>query len=271
MKPSLSKFICLALVLILTLSLIGCSKQPITTKEKVIKIGTMSVNEVFVKALVDELAAKGYKAELVMFDANNMAAIATKDGDLDGFIHNHLPWIETFNKENKSNLMMVKPYLYHSRFGLYSSKYKTVAEIPNGARIAVANDPTNMDKSLIMLQNMGLLTLKDKTENFYTELDIKENPKKIVLVGTEISVTARSINDADAVITAAARIKQAGIDPNIFLAEYANEVKFPIGLTIDAKSENEPWVKDAMQILTSDAMRAKFNQIYGGANVLYDK
>jgi len=271
-KPNVYRLVCLSFAIILSLSLAGCSNQNSAQKQdKVIKLGTLSIMEPLVTALKDELTAKGYKAEVVMFDANNMPAIATKDGSIDGYIHNHLPWIETFNKENNSHLTMVKPYLFHYRYALYSSKHQSLDQFPNGAQIAVGNDPTNLELSLLMLQDLKLLTLKPKTGKFYTVLDIKENPKNIKLIETEISTTARSISDADAVICPAIRIKVAGIDPNSFLAEDKTTKNFPAGLTVDAKSVEEPWVKDAMAILASDEMRAKFEKIFGGAVVLYPK
>lgn len=272
MKIRFGKLICLSLALVLVMSLAGCSKQASTPKEeKVIKLGTLSTIEPLVTALKDELVAKGYKVEVVMFDANNMPAIATKDGSINGYIHNHLPWIETFNKENNSQLTMVKPYLCYYRTAMYSSKHKSIDEFPVGTKIAVPNDPTNMERSLLMLQELKLLTLKPKTGTFYTVLDINENPKKITLVETEISTTARSINDVDAVICPATRIKAAGIDPNSFIAEDMTTKDFPVGLTVDAKSVNEAWVKDAMGILGTDQFRAKFEQIFGGTLVLYPK
>lgn len=273
MKRSLGKFLCLLLVLMLILPFTGCSEQAGTTKpdDKVIKLGTLSIIEPFVTALKDELVAKGYKVEVVMFDANNMPAIATKDGSIDGYIHNHLPWINTFNKENNSNLTPVKPYLFYYRTAMYSSKYESVADLPDGAQIAIPNDPTNIDNTLIMLQDLELITLNPKTGLFYTILDISENPKNIKLVETEISTTARSINDADAVICPSTRIRAAGVDPNSFIAEDMNTKNFPVGLTVDASSVDEAWVKDAIDILSSDEMRAKFDQIFGGTLVLYPK
>ena len=240
-------------------------------QDNVIKLGALSTIAPFTTILKDELIAKGYKVELLMFDANNMPAIATADGDLSGFIHNHLRWIETFNKEKKANLTIVKPYLFYYRTAIYSSKHKNLNELPKKAQIAVPNDPTNLENSLLMLQQLKLITLKPKTGNFYTVLDIKDNPKNIKLIETEITTTARSINDADAVICPATRIKAAGIDPNSFLAEDKTHKDFPVGLTVDAKSVNAPWVKDAMKILTSDAMRAKFEKIFSGTLVLYAK
>jgi D-methionine transport system substrate-binding protein len=272
MKSKFYNLIWLSLAIILSLSLAACSDKGATQKQnKVIKLGTLSTIEPLITALKDELVAKGYKVEVVMFDANNMPAIATKDGDIDGFVHNHLPWIETFNKENNSHLTMVKPYLCYYRTAVYSLKHKSLDQLPNGAQIAVPNDPSNLERSLLTLQDLKLLTLKPKTSKFYTPLDIKENPKQIKLIETEISTTARSINDADAVICPATRIKAAGIDPNSFLAEDNTTKDYPVGLTVDAKSVEEPWVKDAMKILASDEMRAKLEKIFSGTLVFYPK
>lgn len=262
----------LMLALVLCLGLAGCNGQEGDQKEgKTLKLGTMSTIEPFMTTLKDALVAKGYKAEVVMFDANNMGAIATNAGDLDGYIHNHLPWIQTFNKKTNGKVTMVKPYLAYYRMALYSSKYKTLDELPNGCQIAVPDDPANFENSLLMLQSIGLLTLNPKAGDFVTKLDIKDNPKNIQFVETEISTTARSIHDVDAVFCPATRIRVAGIDPNVFLAEDPNMVNFPVGLTVHADSVDKPWVKDAMAILASDEMRAKFNEIFGGTLVLYPK
>lgn len=275
MKIKFLKIFCLMVSVLLLLSLVGCSSQTTTPvsqdKGKVIKLGTLPTLQPFMNAFKDELVKKGYKVEVVLFDANNMPATATKDGDIDGFIHNHLPWIQTFNQQNNSKLEMVQPYLFYYRTALYSSKYKSIDQLPKGVQIAIPNDPTNIENSLLMLQKLGLVTLGEKKDKFYTILDIKDNPKDIKFLETEISTTARSINDAGAVICPAIRIKAAGIDANSFLAEDSTTVNFPVGLTIDAKNSQAAWVKDGLDILKSDAIKAKFNELFGGALVLYTK
>jgi len=267
MKKSVSLFISILLVAVFVMPSGGFS----STKGKAIKLGTLSTLQPFMAVVKDELVAKGYDVELVLFDANNMPAIATTDGDIDGFIHNHLPWIETFNKEKKSKLEMLEPYFFYYRMALYSSKHDSLKELPDGAVIAIPNDPANLQTSLIFLQKIGLLTLGEKIDNFYSILDIKDNPKKIKLLETEISTTARSITDADAVICPAVRIKGAGIDPKSFLAEDETTKKFPVGLTIDSQNVSEVWVKDAMEILKSDKIKNSFDDLYGGALVLYNE
>lgn len=245
----------------------GGHAQPVG---RVIKLGTLSTLQPFMAVLKDELVKKGYNVELILFDANNMPAIATKDGDIDGFIHNHLPWIETFNKEKKSTLEMIKPYLFYYRMALYSKKYNSLKELPEGAVIAIPDDPANLQNTLLFLQKLGLLTLGEKTEIFYTKLDIKDNPKKIKLVETEISTTARSITDADAVVCPAVRVMGMGIDPKSFLAEDETTKNFPVGLTINSQNSKEAWVKDTMDILKSDSVRTAFNDSYKGALVLFN-
>lgn len=277
MQKKLSKVSSLILALVMLFTLTGCSGQKQTTSQpaptpantKAVKLGTLVTLQPFMTVLKDELVKKGYTVELVLFDANNMPATATKDWNIDGFVHNHLPWIKTFNQQNNSKLEMMQPYLFYYRTAMYSSKYKSIDEFPKGVQIAIPNDPTNIETSLLMLQQLKLITLGEKKEQFYTILDIKDNPKQIKFLETEISTTARSINDAGAVICPAVRIKQAGIDPNSFLAEDKTTVNFPVGLTVDAKNAQAPWVKDAMNILQSDSMKAKFNELYNGALVLF--
>lgn len=278
LQKNFSKVLSLSLVLILVITLAGCSGANHTgapnspsaqPNAKSIKLGTLVTLQPFMTVLKDELIKKGYNVELVLFDANNMPATATKDGNIDGFVHNHLPWIKTFNQQNNSKLEMIQPYLFYYRTAMYSSKYKSIDEFPKGIQIAIPNDPSNIETSLLMLQELKLITLGEKKEKFYTVLDIKDNPLQIKFLETEIATTARSINDAGAVICPAIRAKQAEIDPNSFLAEDKTTVNFPVGLTVDVKNTQAPWVKDAMEILQSDSTKAKFNELYNGALVLF--
>lgn len=263
-KKALIVLVVLVAMLILPLN---ASTQ---TTSKEIKLGTLTILQPLMNIVGAELEKKGYKVKVILFDANNMPAIATKDGDIDGFMHNHVLWIDTFNKEQKSNLEMLKPYLFYYRMALYSLKHKNLQGFPVGATIAIGNDPTNLENSLLFLQGLNLLKLGPKNDNFYTVLDITENPKNIKLRETEISTTARSITDADAVICPAIRVKVAGIDPNSFIAEDPASKSTAVGLTIDSKNKNEKWVNDAMAILKSDHVKNLFNDQYAGALVLFE-
>ena len=279
MKRRFAKLGAALLALLMCLSLAACGEQNNssststagTEDPKEIKLGCLSIFNTYMDELASRLEEKGYSVEVVRFDANNMAAIACKDGDINGFIHNHLPWIETFNKENNSNLTMMKPYLGYYRFAMYSNQYDRVEDIPDGATIAIPNDPTNLENSLLLLQQLGLIKLGDKLEDFYTVLDITENPKNLKLLETDVDTTARNIDSAAAVICPATRVQVAGIDPNSFLAEDETTVNFPVGLTVREEDQNQTWIQDALEIMQSDEMRAKADEIFQGTFPLYDK
>ena len=284
MRKTLKRLVCVLGLAVLCMSLAACSSntapsehasqansQAAQPEKKEIKIACLSTFEPMIEWLHDGLAPLGYDVKTVMFDANQLPATALKDGDVDGLIHNHLPWIMTFNKQNNCDLQMPKPYLAYARTAVYSSKYKTINELPQNARIAVPGDPSNMDKSLMVLRDMGLITLGEKTENFYTLLDIKDNPKNIKLIETEISTTIRSINDVDAVITSALRAKMAGVDWNSFLYEDPSTKDYPTSLVVNAKNIDAKWVKEAIKLTQTEEFRTKFNAHYQGTYVLYDK
>jgi D-methionine transport system substrate-binding protein len=239
---------------------------------KNLKLGCLAYSEPLLQWIKEGLAPLGYKVEVVMFDANQLPATALKDGSIDGIIANHRPCILTFNKQNNANLEMVKPYHFYSFFAIYSTKHKKLNDIPKNAQLAVPGDPTNLSRSLLILQKAGLMALGEKTGPFYTVLDIKDNPRKIKLIETEITQTARSIEDVDAIISPAFYVAATGkVDPRDFLFEDPQNKEFPLGLIVRSEDLDSPWAKEAVKTLRSEKYRAKFNEQYKGKYVLFDK
>lgn len=267
MKKRLSKILVLALSLAVMMTAVACGKK----EDEKITLGSMTTTEPIVVKIKENLEKNGYNVETKLFDANNAAAIAAKDGDLTGFVHNHKPWIDTFNKENGSNLTVVEPYIAYYRLALYSSKYKSVDDLPDNMTIGVANDPTNIETALKFLENQGLIKLGEKTGEFYTKLDIKENPKNIEFYETDVATVARSIEDVDAVVAHAIRINQAGLDPNKFIVEDKTAEDFPVGLVVPDTEKEKDWVKEAQKYIASDDFRTWFEKEYNGTLVQYDK
>ncbi|MBA4390485.1 MAG: hypothetical protein C0399_06070 [Syntrophus sp. (in: bacteria)] len=260
--------ICLIVVFCLALSGYGKSLAP---DRKNLKLGCLAYSEPMLQWIKEGLAPLGYKVEIVMFDANQLPATALKDGSIDGIIANHRPWILTFNAQNKADLQMVQPYHFYSFFAIYSLKYKKLSEIPQNAQIAIPGDPSNLSRSLIILKEVGLITLNAKTGPFYTILDIKDNPKKIKIIETEITQTARSIQDVDAVISPAYYVGETGkIDPKVFLYEDPQNKYFPLGLIVRSEDVNSTWAKEAVKTLRSGKYKAKFKEQYKGKYVLFE-
>ncbi len=260
-----------AFLCVIALSLSIASLGESSEIKKNLKLGCLAYSEPMLQWIKEGLAPLGYNVEIVMFDANQLPATALKDGSIDGIIANHKPWINTFNQQNNCNLQMVEPNHFYSFFAIYSSKYKKLSEIPQNALITIPGDPTNLSRSLIILKEAGLITLNDKTGPFYTVLDIRDNPKKIKLMEAEITQTARSLPDVDAVIASSFFIAEAAkADPKVFLFEDPQNKDFPLGLIVRGEDVHSAWAKEAVTVLRSDKNKTRFNDQYKGKYILLD-
>lgn len=235
-------------------------------KPKHIKIGCVPTTEQPANFIKEAIEATGNTAELLLFDGNNLPATALKDGDLDAVFANHLPWIEVFSKENNCDLQMVQPYFYYSPFRMYSTKYNSIEELPDNAKIIIPNDPANRDRSIRMLSELKLIELGEKKEDYYSLLDITNNPKNLQFTEIEITNTARSINDVDAVFSMAFIAQQTGnIDPNVYLYEDPQSITYKMGLIVKGEDVNSKWATDAMNELKTEENEKKFNDTFKGA------
>ena len=238
-------------------------------EKQVIHMGSSGIYTDMVE-LIGELMPEQYEVELVMVDSNSGCVEGAVYGDIDGFLYNHEPWLMQYNEANGTDFK-VMDHVYYGRSALYSDKYDSVEDLPDGATIAISNDSVNMEDNLLFLQSLGLITLGEKTddESFLTTLDIVDNPKNLEFVEVEISYAARSLEECDAAIVTSALVLQAGKDPEDFIAENVEKKNYPIGLTILAEDENEQWVSDMLEVLSGDEFKNGFNEIYKGALVLY--
>lgn len=271
------KIIATALTLTVTLALTACSTKEteetkkdstVSEEKKIITMGSSGVYTDTVDIIGKYMSEKGYEVKLVMFDSNSGAADACSANELDAFIFNHEPWLTQYNKDNNTNLKVMN-HLYYGRTAMYSVNYDSIDELPEGALIAIPNDSTNMETTLLFLEEEGLIKLGEKTESFYTILDIAENPKNISFLETEITYTARSADDCDAFVCTAIQAKEAGMDPANFLAENMAKKNFPIGLTVLEEDADSQWVKDMLEVLESEDFKKDFNEVYGGCLVLF--
>lgn len=238
--------------------------------KKEISIGCMPLNEDAVEIVKEMMKEKGYEINIMVFDGNNLPAEALMADEIDCLLLNHLPWINNFNNQNGSELTMVKGFTYASIFGLYSSKYESVEEIPEEANIVVSNDPANMDRSLLLLEKVGLITLGEKTGEFYTVLDIKENPKNIKIVEVETTNTAGAYEDADASISFSSVMRNAGIDAYSYIVEDGAYVNYPTGFFVNKGDEESEWAKALIEVTSTEEYKEKFDEAFQGAYMIFE-
>lgn len=139
------------------------------------------------------------------------AALADKSIDVNYF--QHIPFLENAKKSNKWDFKAVSPG-YISWLGAYSEKLKSLDALPQGAKVAIANDPVNTGRALLFLQSLGIVKLRDGADFSATLRDIVENPKNIKIVEVEAQQVVRALPDVDLGLTFPSFIKLAGKDPN---------------------------------------------------------
>lgn len=171
-----------------------------STEQQTVKVATASSIEIVTEIMgiaEDLLAEEGIKVENVVVSDNIQPNTALASEEVDANFFQHALWMQAFNDNNDSNLVVVEP-VYHAAMGLYSKEYKTIDELPEGATIAVPNDPTNLGRALAFLEAEGVIQLKEGTGIYGTVQDIEENPKNYKFEEVDLLMLARMYDDADA-------------------------------------------------------------------------
>ena len=243
-------------------------KEPVT-----LKIGCVAATEPCVQIMKEAMEGTGYEVEVVVFDGNNLPSEALNAGDIDGLFCNSLKWMNTFNEENNADLAMAFPY-YFSYAGLYSAKWDSPEAFPDGAKVIVSNGLSNIDGGLRILQNAGLITLAEtpSENNFYSIIDIVENPKNIQITPAELTTAMSSINDVDGVVASAVIVKESGVmSPSEHMGLSTRDQMTPQGLIVSGKDENAEWVSVAKEQMEQQKWYDAFNERFDGTFILYSE
>ncbi|HTJ90445.1 MAG TPA: MetQ/NlpA family ABC transporter substrate-binding protein [Acidocella sp.] len=161
-----------------------------------------------------DLAAKqGLPVKVVIFSDWITPNVATADGDVDANFYQHKPYLAVADETRHLNLVAVAPGVIMP-MGLFSHKLKNLAGIPNGAQVAVANDPINRGRGLELYQKAGLITLKLGIGDFATLGDIRSNPKHLHFIELEAPQLVRALDDVEVAQVSFTFLLASGGDPN---------------------------------------------------------
>ena len=156
-------------------------KKPEATAEAPakIKVGVMAGPEHEVAEIAAKVAKEKYNldVEYVLFNDYALPNTAVSKGDLDANAMQHKPYLDKDSQAKGLNNLVIVGNTFVYPLAGYSKKIKSVNELQDGAVVAVPNDPSNLARALILLENQGLIKLKDATNLFSTSMDIIENPK----------------------------------------------------------------------------------------------
>lgn len=164
---------------------------------EVIKVGaSITPHAEILRAASDELEKQGYKLEVVEYNDYIIPNTALESGELDANYIQHLPYLEDFNKENGTHIVSVAD-IHYEPFGIYAGKSDSLKNLKDGAVIAVPNDTTNEARALLLLQDQGLIKLKENAGLTATVKDIVNNPKNFDIRELEAAQVPKALQDVD--------------------------------------------------------------------------
>ena len=194
MKKNLSV---LAFSFLALVSFSGCNKN---SSSKVIKVGaTPRPHAELLNLVKDDLKESGYDLQVVEFTDYVTPNKALEDGEIDANFFQHLPYMNSFNKEQGYHLVSASG-IHIEPMAVYSKKVKSLEELKNGSTIAIPNDPTNEGRALLLLQSAGLITLDSNAGLEATPVNIVNNPKNLKFSELEAASVPRVLQDVDAAV-----------------------------------------------------------------------
>ena len=211
--------------------------------------------ELFEAAIVPILEKEGYTVKGVDFSDLQTADIGLNDGDVDVNVEQHTAYMENFNANYNADLVALSP-IPTVPAGVYSAKYKSVDEIPDGAKVAVPNDASNTARCYLMLQKIGWIKLADDVDpSAVTQDDIVENPHNIEFTEMKSLTITAAIQDFDYVAITGSVVYNAGIDPSTALA--TEDIQDHLVLQVVVKEENKDaeWTKAIVDAYHSDEFK----------------
>lgn len=239
--------------------------------DKVIKVGTISGPDAQIWQVVQKVAKReGLNVKVIEFNDYVQPNAALDAGDLDANSFQHQPYLDSQVKQRGYKIVSAG-LTYISPLGVYSKKLKSLKDLPQGAKVAVPNDPSNENRALLLLQTQGVIKLKagaGTNGNNATALDVAANPKKIKLVELDAAQLPRTLADVDAAVINTNFALAAGLQPTkdaIALEDvhspYANLI------AVRAQDKDQPWVKKLVAAYQSDDVRQFLKSEFKGSMV----
>ncbi|MEG1256335.1 MetQ/NlpA family ABC transporter substrate-binding protein [Clostridium sp.] len=272
MKKSLIKLLSLTLILTLGTALVGCEasgKQTVGNvgDDKVIKIGVSPEphKAIVEKAMKPLLEADGYTVELVEFTDYVLPNTALAEGELDANYFQHVPFLETTIQE-KSYELTYTAKVHIEPMGLYSDKITDIADISEGAEIAIPNDPSNGSRALKILDDKGIIEIPDG--NLVTAKDITSNPKNIKITELDPEQLPRTLKDVEVAVINTNYALEGGLNPltDALLLESGDS---PYANIIAVREDNKDSekIKALTKAATSEEVKKYIEDTYKGAIV----
>lgn len=220
------------------------------------------------------LAIEGWDLEVTVFDDYVQPNLVVESGDFDANYFQHIPYLDNFNAENGTHLVNAGG-IHYEPFGIYPGTKSSLDELSEGDTIAVPNDTTNEARALLLLQDNGVLTLKEDAGLEATVNDIVENPLNIKIQELEAAQVARVKDEVAFVVLNGNYALQAGfsVSQDSIAYEQADSEAAKTYVNVIAVAEgneNSEAIQALVKVLKSDAIKTYINDTYDGAVIPFN-
>ena len=223
------------------------------------------------KPLLEE---KGYELEVKIFEDYIIPNEVVESGDFDANYFQHIPYLESFNEEKGTHLVDAGD-IHYEPFGIYPGKKESLDDIEEGDTIAVPNDTTNEARALLLLQDNGIIKLKEGVGLEATKNDIEENPQNVEIIELEAAQIPRVVQDMSYVVLNGNYALQADYsvakDSLAYEKSDSEAAKTYVNLiAVKEGNEDSEAIKALVEVLKSDEIKEYINETYDGAVIPFE-
>ena len=220
------------------------------------------------------LAKEGWELKVTEFEDYVQPNLVVDSGEIDANYFQHKPYLDNFNEENGTKLVDVAG-IHYEPFGIYPGTKKSLDDVADGDTIAVPNDTTNEARALLLLQDNGLIKLKDGAGLTATTLDIAENPHNLKIEELEAAQVSRVKDEVAYVVLNGNYALEAGFsvknDSIAYEKSDSEAAKTYVNIiAVKEGNENNEGIKALVEALKSDDVKNFINETYDGAVVPYE-
>lgn len=247
----------------------GSTSSETKSEDKTIKVGASpSPHAEILNQIKDDLKEQGYTLDIVEYNDYVQPNNNLEDGQLDANYFQHIAYLNNFNEENGTHLVNAGG-IHFEPMRVFAGKTKSLADLSDGATVAVPNDTTNEARALLLLEQEGLIKLKDGAGINATKLDIVENPHNLNIQEVEAAQVPRSIDSVDIIVVNCNYALSAGLNINDSLAvesETGEAAKVYVNVVaVKEGNENSDKTKALIKALQSDKVKKYIEDTYEGA------
>ena len=256
-------------------ALAGCGKST-SADDKVIKVAASATPHAeILEQAKPLLEAKGYDLQVTVFDDYVQPNEVVESGDFNANYFQHIPYLESFNEEKGTHLVNAGG-IHYEPFGIYPGTKASLDELADGDSIAVPNDTTNEARALLLLQDNGIITLKEGAGLTATKNDIVENPYNVDIVELEAAQVPRVKDEVAFMVLNGNYALEAGFsvakDAIAYEKADSEAAKTYVNvIAVKEGNENNEAIKALVDVLKSDDVKNYIKETYDGAVLPYEE